>query len=462
MIDVSTPGTPDWWLVTLGKQLEADRPRLDRLASYAAGDPPLPHGNKRMRDAYRAYQRMARTNFAGLVVESLLERLTPTGFRTGAAGDAQTDSAAWATWQRNSLDADIPLVFRAALSMSRSYMMVGRDDRGAALITPEDPRQVIHAADPVNRRRVRAGLKWWTDNVTGLDHALVMLPTGVVYYRARSGEFADSWAERRWERDIDEADESVWAGGPTPGVVPLVPFIPRPSLDGRLASCLGEFEDATDILDRINRQTLDRLVISAMQAYRQRWATGVLIDDKDFDPGADLLWNVENPEVKFGEFQVADLRQILDANMADVRQLAAVTRVPAHYLVGELNNVNGETLRATEAGHVSKARDRMRQFGESCEQVNRLAGMIEGREVPDDAEVIWADPQMHTVAELYDAAVKAVSAGEPWRTRMELLGHTPQEIDRMQSERAAEQAEAADMAARSFGVDRDPVEAGVA
>ena len=109
-IDATVPGTPDWWLVRLGKQLEADRPRIDRLNAYHRGDPPLPWGNRRMRETFKELQRMARANFAGLIVEAVLERMTPVGFRTGAVGDDQTDSAAWLTWQRNSLDADLPLV----------------------------------------------------------------------------------------------------------------------------------------------------------------------------------------------------------------------------------------------------------------------------------------------------------------------------------------------------------------
>lgn len=453
-LDPSIPGTPDWWLLRLGKQLDVDRPRIELLESYHRGDPPLPYGNRKMRDAYRALQRMSRANFAGLVVEAVLERLTPTGFRTGGEGDSDSDRAAWDTWQRNGLDADIPLVLRTALVASRAYMMVGQNpaDPGRALITPEDPKHVIHAAEPTNRRVLRAGLKHWRDEVTADEYALIMLPEGIVYYRAPGTESPDRWNPARWARDLSEGDEGV-APNPTPGTVPLVPFIGRPALDGQLRHALGEFEDVVDILDRINKGILDRLVIASMQAYRQRWATGVALDDDAFDPGADLLWHVETPDAKFGEFATADLRQLVDAGLSDLRQLAAITRTPAHYFVGELNNVNGETLKATETGLVAKSRDRMRQFGESCEQVNRLAGVIEGRDVPDDAEVVWANPQSHTVAELYDAAVKAVGAGEPWSTRMQLLGHTPQEIDRMRAERDADQEQAATLSARSFGLD---------
>jgi hypothetical protein len=388
-----------------------------------------------MRDTYRRFQRMARANFVGLVTEAVLERLNMTGFSTGAEGDDDSDAAAWLTWQRNSMDADLPLVLRQALVCGRSYVMVGERSPGRALITGEDAKQVIHESDPTDRRRVRAGVKVWREDDG--DHAMVMLPQGIYYYRADA--LPDGSPEARWNPSRWSLDESEGTGGvaenPTAPVVPLVPFLNRPGLDG---SCMGEFEDVTDIQDRINTVILDRLVISAMQAYRQRWGKGIETDGDDFDPGADLLWTVENDNASFGEFQAADLRQVLEAAQHDIRQLAAITRTPPHYLVGELNNVNGETLKATETGLVAKTNERQRQFGESTELVNVLAGAVESREVAVDAETIWADPQSHSLSELYDAAVKGKDAGVPWSTRMRLLGYTPQQVRRMEADRAAE------------------------
>lgn len=56
-------GTPEWWLLRLGKRLADDADRFDKLERYWRGDPPYPFGNVRMREAYRRLQRLARTNF---------------------------------------------------------------------------------------------------------------------------------------------------------------------------------------------------------------------------------------------------------------------------------------------------------------------------------------------------------------------------------------------------------------
>jgi hypothetical protein len=255
-----------------------------------------------MRDAYQRFQKMARSNFAGLVTEAVLERLSVVGFSTGGGAASESDDAAWMWWQRNSLDADASLVMRHALVTGLSYVALGERD-GRAVATAEDCKQVTHESSPMNRRDVRAALKVYTDDVSGYDKALVALPTGVVYFRAKMAQSGENlWDAARWERDPDEGNDSV-GENPTPGVVPFVPFWNRPSIDG---STLGEFEDVVDIQDRINTVILDRLVISAMQAYRQRWARGVTPEEFDeFDPGADLMWAVESDKETFGEFQAA-------------------------------------------------------------------------------------------------------------------------------------------------------------
>jgi hypothetical protein len=220
-----------------------------------------------------------------------------------------------------------------------------------------------------------------------------------------------------------------------------VPFLTCPDLSGKT---LGEFEDVLPVQDRINTEVLDRLVISAMQAYRQRWATGVDLTDENgnpdngFDPGADLLWNVSDENAKFGEFQPVDLAGVLKAVDSDVQHLAAITRTPPHYLLGSMVNTSGDALAAAETGLTSKVIERSQEFGESWELVYQLAGRIMGKTVPDDCEVIWANPQFRTLTEMAAASVQLMTAGVPWRTRMAELDYTPSQIDRMQAERASD------------------------
>lgn len=435
MLDAQTPNSPDWWLVRLGSKLQDESHRFNALEAYWRGEPAVPFGNRKMREAYRRLQKQARSNYAALVSETVLERLKVAGFRNGSTGTDTQDKEAWSWWQANHMDADSLLVHRAAVNLSRSYVIVGRTEDGKPLVTGEDPRQVIHESDPEDRRKVRAALKVYWDDVESHFVAVVYLPGEVHYYESVpkiKQDCATLWKPANW---VATGEDIVDFGGD----VPVVPFVNRPDLGG---DGLGEFEDVTDVLDRIATTTLDRLVITAMQAYRQRYATGIDPTDEDgniqktFDPGADLLWIADDENVKFGEFGVTDVSAVLKAVESDVQHLAAITRTPPHYLLSTTTNVSGDALAAAESGLVSKTIERSVEFGEAWEQVYRLAGYITGQDIAEDAEVIWIDPQFRTLTELASAAVQLMSAGVPWRSRMRKLGYTPPEIDRMEAERA--------------------------
>jgi hypothetical protein len=435
--NASTPGTPDWWLLRLGRQLHDDRPRLDTLDAYWRGEHPLPFGNRKMREAYKRFQRMARTNFTLLVAESVVERLRVVGFRAGGDASTLADKQAWDWWQANDMDSASGLVHRAAVVMSRAYVMVSEDPEhpGRVLVTGEDPRQVIHEEDPRNRRRIRAALKVLWDDRDNQHLAVLILPDSIHYYTAKTREkdtTSTLWSVAEWSPSEESVDNPL-------GEVNVVPFRNRPDLCG---NTLGEFEDVLDIQDRINSTVLDRLVIAAMQAYRQRYATGVELTDEQgrpnatFDPGADLLWSVPDDKAKFGDFTAANLDGVLHSVESDLQHLGAITRTPAHYLLGTIVNASGEALAASETGLYAKSCERINEYGASWEKVYQLAGKVIGERVPADAEVIWADPQFRSLNEKAAANVQLVAAGVPWRTRMTMLDFTPQEIERMVVERA--------------------------
>lgn len=432
----SEANTPDWWLLRLGKALEADTPRMRMLEQFDSGQHPLPTGNRKMRETYHRLQKMSRSNYTGLVAEATRERLRVQGFQSGADGTVSTDKEAWRIWQANSLDADCGIIHHRALVYGRAYAIVGPDpkDPTTPIITPESPLEVIHEADPVRSRELLAAMKTYLDGIFGRQVAIVYLPDRIVYYRAvKVGTDGAGWQPTSWELDPDKP-----AVRNPIGEVPIIPYINR-----RMRSPMGfgEFEDVTDIMDRINTDVLDRLVTQAMQAYRQRWVKGVDVEDENgnpqrpFDPGADLLWVVPDSDAEFGDFQQSDLKPLLMASSADIRDLAAISRTPPHYLLADIANVSGDALTAAESGLTEKAKDRAIEFGESHERTLRLAALYNGEAVDSDCSIVWGPFERRTLAELADAAVKWQAAGVPFRERMQLLGFTPSEIDRMESER---------------------------
>ncbi len=437
------PNTPRWWLQRLGSQLMADLPRLDLLEDYRSGNHPLPIGHQRMRDAFRVLQRKSRSNYTGLVVESVKERAKALGIRRSTKA---LDKESQLAWQANSMDAEAPICHSWCLTFGRSYAIVGpptEENFGQPVYSVEDPRQVIHEPHPLRRRVAVAAVKIYVDEIVNEHKAVVYMGDGTVHYFYRAKRKGDTGARRfdqsKWSVDTSEfEDGSVDLGI---GRCPVVPFINRPDY---APMGFGEFEDVIDVQDRINATILDRMVISRMQAYRQRWMKGAKLTDDEgnvlppFDPGSDLLWAVEDEEVEFGDFDTTDIRPLLEATKADTNDLAAITRTPPHYLLGALINVSGDALTAAETGLVSKVRDRMVSWGESWEDVDRIGDLYMDREPEPTSSVIWADPQFRSRAEMSDAAVKDQAVGVPWEMNMERMGFTPEEIDRMRSMRAAD------------------------
>lgn len=468
-IDATHVESPGWWLKRLGKKLLDERddsrpdcngeitPGLDTLKRYAEGRAPLPHVPGVDPAEVAAWMKDARTNWTSLVIDSPTERMGVDGFRFGAAKGGKSaktaDDDANRIWQENQMDADSDLVHYGALSQRRAFVLVEKGDDGRPVLTHETPYQVAVEYEPGNRRKIRAGLKMRRDDWTGGTVATLWTPETNYGFTAKSDTptFYDSTATlRQWDAlSLPTLTDGQWKNELR--AVPLVPFVNRRnrSLDG-----FAEHEDVLSIQNRINLSLINLIAAMKYGAFRQRYAAGLAVDEDPITGAAippfqlDIrkLWTTDNPDVKFGEFAATDLVPYVRAVEAAVQDLAAISRTPPHYLIGAVVNVSGDALKAAETGLISKVRDRQRTFGDSWESVMRLAFKVTGDEdkaTAFDAETLWRDPESRTISELADAAVKKASAGVPWRQRMEDMGYTPSQIDRMEIDRAADALNAA-------------------
>lgn len=423
-----TPGSPLWWLTELEPRLQAQAVDAQHYLDYYDGEQPIgDFATRDYREVFRTLIRDVCDNWMPIVVDAVEERLHVEGFRFG--DDAQGDGAAWAIWQRNSLDADSEIVHNVALTAGLASVMVWPDADGLAEVTIEHPTQVYVATEPGRRRKRAAALKLFVDEWTGGTHATVYLPDGV--FKFTRGEDHERWLPRRG------ADAEL----PNPlGVVPIVPMVNRPTMFGAGRS---EIREVISTQDQVNKLVADMLVASEFSAFKQRWATGVEIPTdpetgEDLDPfvsAVSRVWHVPDAEARFGEFASTDLRNYVGAIENRVQSLASRTRTPPHYLLGSSGSFpSGESLKATETGLIAKVRSRQRHYGETWEEVMRLALRIEGDDAKAkafDAETIWRDPESRTEAEHVDALGKLRQMlNVPLEQLWSDAGYTPQQIGR--------------------------------
>lgn len=83
-----------------------------------------------------------------------------------------------------------------------------------------------------------------------------------------------------------------------------------------------------------------------------------------------------------------------------------------------------------EAPHQRKLVEKRESFGESWEQLIRLAAQMGGEAVADDAEVVWRDSETRSFAQVVDGIVKLNQAGVPIEELLsEIPGWSKQRVD---------------------------------
>jgi hypothetical protein len=455
------PRTPIWWLRVLDQERISRQPRMLMMDRYYYGDHQLPFLTRthdaKMRSEFRTLLEDSRSNFMRLVVDVVEERLQVEGFRLSAANDVAADRRAWEIWQANGLDADSQVAFIESLVKGVAYLSVWADSDGDGYpdIAVEDPLQTIVGYEPgTNFRRRAAALKVWRDDFSGKDRANVYLPDGIYKFEAADVRREFKAGDPAQLARIEVVRTMAWNELedeflPNPfGIVPIVPLRNRPRL---LLEGEPEIADVYRIQNQINGFLFLLALAGYFGAHKQRWAVGLKIMEdangkpvEPFDVAVDRLWSSENPNVKFGEFTQTDLSGYISAIEQKTAHIAITTRTPKHYLLPAGQEPSGDAIKSAESGLIKKVGRKMRPFGEGLEEVLRIARRFDGeQDAPVDSEIVWADPQIQTHAEITDAAIKRFAGGlTTWEQTMEDLGYTQTQIARMKQVRDEEAAAA--------------------
>ncbi len=459
MIYTDTLYSPGWYLKLLFNRLgdKRRRERLQLLDDHRRGKAPLPRGAENAREAFEAFSRMARSNFAELIVSALAERMRPVGFRTAGDGDVTGDPEVGSLWRRAGLSVISGDVHHAMLALSESYVIVGEvdDEIDAAVVTREDPHLMIGMPDPWRPRRLIAAAKVKHDEADDVDRVYLYLD-GSVFGPGRPAQILVAWRKARGQMGPVQAfDARSWtwdeqrSGVLAHDRIPVVQFLNKDEL--------GEYEPHLDLIDRVNHQVLQRMTVAVMQAFRQRAVKGLpLRYPLDFpdpalagkeidysgvfaaDPAA--IWQL--PETaEMWESGAVDLRPLVEGVAADVQHLASVTRTPLHLMQPAGDNQSAEGANLQREGLTFKARDRIDRTSDRWTQVVGLmllqAGATDRRALAR-METIWASPELLSLAERADAASKAKD-DIPVRSRLtHIWQFSPDTVDQMMAERADE------------------------
>lgn len=389
------------------KSLDGPQHRYAELNRYYRGDQSRAFMPKQAHDALGFRFPLVNVNYVRLAVNAVAERLRVTGF---------TGADVWPIWLDNNLDQRSALVHREALLTGAGYVSVWSNPDGSPRIAVESCRQVAAQVDPGSLETV-AAVKRWHDVVKRETHAVLYLPDRIERYRANQSGASSSALML-----VETLDNPL-------GQVPIVAFR---NADLPLDDGVSEVADLIGLVDYLSKLTTDLMVASEYGARPRRWVAGIdlveiprlnedgspvldvngvpVVDTQSPFPENDRMMVIQEATGRAGQLPGASLDGYRNAVDVILSEIAAVSCLPPHYL-GAFNHGNptsADALRASEAGLTAKADAKQLAFGQSWEQVMRLAQAVATGVDPSSVDVraLWNDPATRSVAQEADAAQK--------------------------------------------------------
>ncbi|AXH46845.1 portal protein [Mycobacterium phage Aminay] len=400
---------------------------LDRIYGYTKGQLGVPEVPEGASEEIVELARLSVKNVLALVRDSFAQNLGVVGYRNASSVE---DDPAWKIWQRNRMDARQAEVYRPALTYGASYVTVTPGDDGPVFRT-RSPRQILAVYDePTLDAWPQYALETWVAQKDAKPHRRGLLYDDTYVYELDLGALSTAEIQGSTTQPLRlQAVTEVYAHGATyegEKVCPVVRFVNARDADDMI---VGEIAPLILLQQAINSVNMDRLIVSRFGANPQRVITGWTGTKQEVLKASALrVWTFDDPDVKAQAFPAASVEpynSILDEMLQHV---AMVAQISPSQVTGKMVNVSAEALAAAEANQQRKLAAKRESFGESWEQVLRLAvemdssldgdaGQAEtaAEDGAEDvgAEVVWRDTEARSFASVVDGVTKLAGAGVP-------------------------------------------------
>jgi hypothetical protein len=368
---------------------------MAKVRAYLKGDQALPYmpntPSYRIASEYSDIAKRAVSNWLPLVSDTFVKRLFVEGYR---ATDAFDNSKPWEYWQANGLDARQTIVHRSAIEYGVSYVLVlpgslgDSPDAAMPYIKPIAPGRAMAWYNEPDDEWAEYAIEYVGKDLKGAEIVRLYDDQNVYTFTKDAGTIEsanDGAGAPRLIKPEYELTNTVKHGL---GKVPLVRF--RERLEDRP---YGAIYPLLPDQDKINEITFSIHMAFQFGVFRQRWATGMAIplDENGkqlppFQAGIDRLWVSEDTETKFGEFQQTDVSNHLIAYRDAVKTFAAHAAIDPNMLTGDVVNVSAASLGSLKDSTTQQVEQYKMIFGESWEQVFRLAAVADPTAPSRDAE----------------------------------------------------------------------------
>jgi hypothetical protein len=413
--------TPQQARVWLSGELSRRQDLLNLYRAYYRGDHRLQFATTKFKEAFGKQLEAFATNWCGLVVDSVVDRMHVEGFSFG--NDKGAQESARKIWSTNRLNAAAMMAHTEAVKCGWTYLLVTPRQGKMPRITVEHPSQVVLIVDPQDPAERLIAYKRFVE--FGQQIEVVYTPETITTFRThRTVEVMTGMGLAiPAGMEIAPGEETTV---PNPlGVVPVLPLENNPDL---VEGGISDLRPAIALNDAANKFFLDMLIASEYGAYPQR-----------------ILMGVEEPEEKDKAELAASIGRVwyfTNAIEISIQHLAAQTRTPPHYLLSKLMNLSGDALKAAEAGLVHRARRKFVDFGDPWRDAMQVAFLcmakfgpaderaaFKERSVTEEGETLWGDPEEQAPGAIADSLVKKQTLNWPQEMLWREGGMSPQEVE---------------------------------
>jgi hypothetical protein len=429
--------TPEQWHARLSTRRSREADTIQSWWQYYDGEQPLYFVAKILEEQQNRFPPLT-INWCEKFADSIDRRCVVEGFRL--RGEDDLSDALWDVWQRNDLDEDQSENNIASLVTGVSYVMVGPDDDGQALVTVESPDSVTVEIDPRTRRVIAALKVWKSDPESQLeDMSELYVPGRIIPFE--DGKQAGSGQRTGWMKGLERVQTSP--------EVPVVPFMNRRRRNvGR-----SELRALKPVVDAANQVATNMLAAVEHHAVPRKWILGASKENfLDKDGNALPAWKIatgavwvnpfdpKQPEAKpeIGQFAASDLRHFHETISLLGRIGSGLCDMPPNeFGFGVADNpASADGINAAKESFTRRVETVLTARGSAYEKVMRLAAAVEDNDPKKmvHLETVWRDPGTPTRQAKAQTAVATYGSGlSDLRQAREDYGYTRTQIKDMET-----------------------------
>lgn len=401
--------------------IDADQNEYELVRKYVKGEQRKPNVPSTARVEVREIAQRSTMNLMPLLIGVPSQLCFIDGYRVGE----NLNPPEWEVFKRSKMQSKQTVAFRAALSYGNAFLAIEPSDDGIGdeefleIKLLQTSNTVAYYHDPVNDSFPAYAMTIRTQPHLERPGLVVMYDEeAVTYYDwtpSKSGTDSEFTVRYRWEHDMP--------------YTPVKRLVTQMDDEGAVTGLVGQL---TPLQDRVNQTAFDLLVTQTFSSFKVRWASGMLGDPVydenpetgELEPRLDADGNqvyqpipidqstwiqTDDPQARVGTLDETPLDGFLQSFDTAVRHFAVIGQLPPHNLLGNMSNVNAETLQSAMSQTIRFTHVLKVSWGDALADLLGLVAIQEGHreDLEDyDGEVRWRDMSDNTMAAVVDALGK--------------------------------------------------------